>query len=50
MINLGKSIVAGSVGIASLLGVLTLGPIDLPRTIFNVITGDMPTLKQEMAK
>jgi len=46
--GLGKSIIGGCVGIAGLVGVLTLGPIDLPRTIFGVITGDIPALKQEL--
>lgn len=44
---LSKTVYA-AVGITALIGVLRLGPLDLGRTVYNQIIGDMPVLKRQL--
>jgi len=48
MIKLGKQIVGATVGIAGLAAIVTLGPVDLMRTGYNLLIGDIPSLKTEL--
>ena len=38
--------VGTGLGIASLIGVFTLGPIDLARTAYNSVVGDAPLIRE----
>ena len=39
---------AGIFGITALVGTFTLGPIDLERTIYNWVIGDIPVIKSKL--
>lgn len=46
----GLSILYGIAGLATLVGVLRLGPVDLTRTVYNQIIGDVPALKRDLVE
>ena len=38
------------IGLASLIGFFTLGPIDFPRTAYNAVVGDIPLIRSELVE
>ena len=44
----GLGLLYGMAGLATIIGVLRLGPFDLARTVYNQIIGDTSALKREL--
>lgn len=47
-LSIGTYILAGLAGLATLIGAIRLGPIDLGRTVYNQVIGDTPALKYQL--
>ena len=44
----GKKGLGWTLGTAFIIGTFTLGPIDLPRTVYNMLIGDTPLIKSRL--